>query len=86
MKGKVYFTHLRHVDVWLHVNAILKKPPVGLGNQGEVVGSEFDIDTARPLLGGQLIRPGPDKEVWGPVPPPSGGSSADAVPSGPRSD
>ena len=75
----VFSTYLGHVDIWLHVNAILEQPPVWLGDQGEVVGGEFDFGSTRSLLGGQLVRSGPDKEVRGPVPPPPGGSPTDAV-------
>ena len=78
-----YSTHLGHVDIWLHINAILQQPPVWLGDQGEVVGGQFDIDSARSFLCSQLIRPGPDQEVRGPVSPPPGGSPADAVASRP---
>ena len=79
----VFSTYLGHVDIWLHINAILEQPPVWLGDQGEVVGGEFDIGSTRSFLGGQLVRSGPDKEVRGPVSPPPGGSPADAVTSRP---
>ena len=70
IQGAVLLACLGHVNIWLDINTILAQPPVWIGDQGEVVGGEFDFGSTQSFLGGQLVRFGPDTELRGPVPPP----------------